>query len=82
MKDVEWMETKSAANRCFWKMKPRLKGVDVVTNIYNGCLPQILKDIAVDAFMYNSYKFGSDILIIKNGLYQLEDKGFIGEGKY
>ena len=81
MKDVAWIETKNAANRCFWVMKPRLNGYDVVKNIYNDGLPQILKDIAVHAFLYNPLEFGEDILIVKNALYQLEDKGFIGEGK-
>ena len=62
-------------------MKPRLQGYDITTYVYDGNLPKLLTDIAVHAFLYEHTQFGHDLVIVKSGLYQLEDKGFIGKGE-
>ena len=82
MKERTWSEVKESANICLVKMNGKLSIFeDPVLTIFNNDLPSALKEIAVYTFVYGKGCFGTELLDIRNGLNQLQEKGFIGENK-
>jgi hypothetical protein len=82
MKARTWLEVKTAANICLVKMNRKLASLeDPVLTVFGNNLPIAMKEIAVHAFMNGKEVFGPELLDIRNGLDQLQEKGFIGEGK-
>ena len=79
MKDRSWIEVKEAANRCVSKINSRVDDIweDYVRDVACNNLPSVLKSIAVYSFIHGKDAFGADALIIRNGLEQLEHKGYI-----
>ena len=82
MKDVTWIEAKDAANIAMGVINPKLSDnhKDFILEA-NVALPAILKQIAVHAFLYGNTVFGKELLVIRNALGQIEDKGYIGCGE-
>ena len=80
MKNVTWEQAKDAANTAMGVINPKLNDnhKDFILEA-NVALPSILKIVAVHAFIHGNTVFGRELLIIRNALEQIEDKGYIGE---
>ena len=78
MKERTWSEVKESTNICLVKMNGKLSIFeDPVLTIFNNDLPSALKEIAVYTFVYGKGCFGTELLDIRNGLNQLQEKGFM-----